>query len=157
ASSCSRPDLAPLFEEQLTTLVDTMKPWAQDEMMPNLLSARQGTTPEDLRAVYGPRRYDRLAAIKKQYDPDNLFRVNHNIVPSDSTRPPHPKGTSMNTPPVDDATNVLADPTAYADDERLHTALRQLRATNPVAWVDHPPYRPFWAITKHADIMGIER
>ncbi|WP_082975594.1 cytochrome P450 [Mycobacterium sp. 1245805.9] len=52
---------------------------------------------------------------------------------------------------------VLADPTAYADDERLHTALRQLRATNPVAWVDHPPYRPFWAITKHADIMAIER
>jgi cytochrome P450 len=63
----------------------------------------------------------------------------------------------MNTPAVDDASNVLADPTAYADDERLHTALRQLRATNPVAWVDHPPYRPFWAITKHADIMGIER
>ncbi|OBH66783.1 cytochrome [Mycobacterium colombiense] len=63
----------------------------------------------------------------------------------------------MNTPAVDDATKVLADPTAYADDERLHTALRQLRAHNPVAWVDHPPYRPFWAITKHADIMAIER
>jgi hypothetical protein len=90
ASSCSRPDLAPLFEEQLTTLVDTMAPWAQDEMMPNLLSARQGTTPEDMRAVYGPRRYDRLAAIKKRYDPDNLFRVNHNIVPSDCTRTSHP-------------------------------------------------------------------
>ena len=29
--------------------------------------------------------------------------------------------------------------------------------TFPVAWVDHPPYRPFWAITKHADIMAIER
>jgi cytochrome P450 len=63
----------------------------------------------------------------------------------------------MNTSAVDDAAKVLADPTAYADDERLHTALRQLRANNPVAWVDHPPYRPFWAITKHADIMAIER
>ena len=55
------------------------------------------------------------------------------------------------------AAKVLADPTAYADDDRLHTALTQLRANNPVAWVDNPPYRPFWAITKHEDIMAIER
>jgi cytochrome P450 len=58
---------------------------------------------------------------------------------------------------MDEAAKVLADPTAYADDERLHTALTHLRAENPVAWVDNPPYRPFWAITKHADIMAIER
>ncbi|CAM5741340.1 cytochrome P450 [Mycolicibacterium aubagnense] len=63
----------------------------------------------------------------------------------------------MTAPTTDEAAKVLADPTAYADDERLHSALRQLRATNPVAWVDNPPYRPFWAITKHADIMVIER
>ncbi|BBY80007.1 cytochrome P450 [Mycolicibacterium pulveris] len=63
----------------------------------------------------------------------------------------------MNTPTMDDAAKVLADPTAYADDERLHAALAHLRANNPVAWVDHPPYRPFWAITKHVDIMDIER
>ncbi|GAB5898332.1 cytochrome P450 [Mycolicibacterium mageritense] len=58
---------------------------------------------------------------------------------------------------MDDAANVLADPTAYADDSRLHAALTHLRANNPVAWVDNAPYRPFWAITKHADIMAIER
>lgn len=52
---------------------------------------------------------------------------------------------------------VLADPTAYADDARLHTALTHLRAHEPVAWVDNAPYRPFWAVTKHADIMAIER
>jgi cytochrome P450 len=52
---------------------------------------------------------------------------------------------------------VLADPTAYADEPRLHAALTRLRAHEPVAWVDNPPYRPFWAITKHADIMAIER
>ena len=67
----------------------------------------------------------------------------------------------MSTPTMDrakdEAARVLADPTAYADDERLHTALTHLRANNPVAWVDHSPYRPFWAITKHADIMAIER
>jgi cytochrome P450 len=63
----------------------------------------------------------------------------------------------MSTPTRDDAAKVLADPTAYADDERLHAALTHLRATNPVAWVDNPPYHPFWAITKHADIITIER
>jgi cytochrome P450 len=63
----------------------------------------------------------------------------------------------MSTPTMDDAAKVLADPTAYADDARLHAALSHLRAHNPVAWVDNPPYRPFWAITKHADIMAIER
>ncbi|MFV1362707.1 cytochrome P450 [Mycolicibacterium elephantis] len=63
----------------------------------------------------------------------------------------------MSTPTIDDAAKVLADPTAYADDERLHAALAHLRANNPVAYVDHPPYRPFWAITKHEDIMDIER
>ncbi len=58
---------------------------------------------------------------------------------------------------MDPAAKVLADPTAYADDERLHAALAELRANNPVAWVDHPPYRPFWAVTKHADVMAVER
>jgi cytochrome P450 len=63
----------------------------------------------------------------------------------------------MSAPTMDDAAKVLADPTAYADDPRLHAALAHLRANNPVAWVDNPPYRPFWAITKHADIMAVER
>ncbi|MCV7302508.1 cytochrome P450 [Mycobacterium barrassiae] len=56
-----------------------------------------------------------------------------------------------------EAARVFVDPTAYADDDRLHAALAHLRAHNPVPYVDHEPYRPFYAITKHADIMAIER
>src|SRR6187200_2185676 len=63
----------------------------------------------------------------------------------------------MSPRPIDEAATVLADPTAYADDDRLHSALTRLRTDNPVAWVDSRPYRPFWAITKHEDIMAIER
>jgi cytochrome P450 len=63
----------------------------------------------------------------------------------------------MSTPIIDEAAKVFADPTAYTDEPRLHAALTHLRAHAPVSLVDCPPYRPFWAITKHADIMEIER
>jgi cytochrome P450 len=63
----------------------------------------------------------------------------------------------MSTPTMDDAAKVLADPTSYADEPRLHAALTHLRSHAPVVLVDVAPYRPFWAITKHSDIMEIER
>jgi cytochrome P450 len=63
----------------------------------------------------------------------------------------------MSTRIMDDAARVLADPKSYADDAKLHAALSHLRANAPVSWVDVPDYEPFWAITKHADIMEIER
>ncbi|MFI0353298.1 cytochrome P450 [Actinomadura sp. 9N407] len=58
---------------------------------------------------------------------------------------------------VDEAGRALADPAAYADDERLHAALALLRRESPVHWVERPGYNPFWAITKHADVLEIER
>jgi cytochrome P450 len=58
---------------------------------------------------------------------------------------------------MDEAARVFADPKAYTDESKLHAALTHLRAEAPVSWVEVPTYRPFWAITKHADIMEIER
>ena len=91
-----QPDLAPVFQEQLSTLVNALAAWAQEEKSPNLLSATQGTTPEEMRAIYGLERYDRLAAIKKQYDPRNLFRMNHNITPIRSSKN-HTQGSKAPT------------------------------------------------------------
>jgi cytochrome P450 len=63
----------------------------------------------------------------------------------------------MSTRIMDDAARLLADPQAYTDEKRLHDALAHLRAHAPVSWVDVEGYRPFWAITKHADVLDIER
>lgn len=63
----------------------------------------------------------------------------------------------MSTRVTDENAKVFATPTAYTDEVKLHEALTRLRSEAPVSWVDVPNYRPFWAITKHADIMDIER
>ncbi len=36
-------------------------------------------TPDRIRAAFGSARFDRLAAVKRRYDPDNAFRFNQNI------------------------------------------------------------------------------
>jgi FAD/FMN-containing dehydrogenase len=45
---------------------------------PNFMMADEG---ERLKATFGPN-FGRLQAIKTKYDPQNLFRMNHNIVPA---------------------------------------------------------------------------
>jgi cytochrome P450 len=52
---------------------------------------------------------------------------------------------------------MLADPAAYTDEPRLHEALALLRREAPVHPVAAPGYLPFYAVTKHADIMQVER
>jgi cytochrome P450 len=63
----------------------------------------------------------------------------------------------VSTRVIDQAGKVFATPKAYTDEPKLHAALTHLRAHAPVSWVEVPNYRPFWAITKHADITEIER
>ncbi|MEV5570262.1 cytochrome P450 [Spirillospora sp. NPDC052269] len=58
---------------------------------------------------------------------------------------------------VGEAGRALATPSAYADDVRFHEALALLRRESPVHRVEVEGYNPFWAITRHADIMEVER
>jgi len=58
---------------------------------------------------------------------------------------------------TDPAAKALANPQAYTDEKKLHAKLAHLRKHAPVSWVETDAYRPFWAVTKHADIMDIER
>ena len=61
------------------------------------------------------------------------------------------------TSTVTEAGLVFTDPGAYADEDRLHEAFALLRREDPVHWVEAAGFEPFWAVTRHADIMEIER
>ena len=41
-----------------------------------------GDSGQPVRAAYRPETYDRLVALKRKYDPTNLFRLNPNISPT---------------------------------------------------------------------------
>ena len=58
---------------------------------------------------------------------------------------------------VTEAGLALADPAVYADEARLHEALTLLRRKAPVHRVRAPGFEPFWTVTRHGDIMEIER
>ena len=53
-------------------------PFASGGVYVNFLTADEG---DRVRSAYGPN-YDRLAQVKRTYDPDNLFRMNQNIQPA---------------------------------------------------------------------------
>lgn len=51
----------------------------------------------------------------------------------------------------------ISSPSRYADTAALDVEFTRLRRECPVGWVDREPYRPFWAILRHQDIVAIER
>ena len=56
----------------------------------------------------------------------------------------------------DEAGQVFVTPAAYADETYFHEACTVLRAESPVHRVEHPNFNPFYAITKHADVLAVE-
>ena len=58
---------------------------------------------------------------------------------------------------LEDAGRIFVDPAAYADERRFHACCALLRREDPVHWVEGVGYHPFWAITKHADVLEIEK
>src|SRR5262249_555849 len=63
----------------------------------------------------------------------------------------------MSDAPVRSLGSIFIDAGAYADPERWHHAARRIRAEAPILKVSEPGYPEFWAVTKHADVMEVER
>ena len=69
--------------------VDWFRPWFSDltaiRGVPAIRDNFEGPigalVPERVRDAYPPATYDRLQAIKRRYDPTNLFRFNQNVPP----------------------------------------------------------------------------
>lgn len=55
---------------------------------------------------------------------------------------------------LDDA---IVNPDLYAEEEPIHAVYATLRRDDPVRFMKPAGFRPFWAITKHADILEVER
>jgi hypothetical protein len=77
-------DVGPLSQEQrledsVGGLLEGMEPWQGDRLLVNELAPEEAA---NAAAIYGPERYQRLAAVKKAYDPANMFRLNTNIAPA---------------------------------------------------------------------------
>jgi hypothetical protein len=69
----------PQLKRLVADLLDGMEPWQGDRRIVNNLAPDEAG---DAAAIYGPERYQRLASIKKTYDPTNMFRLNHNVRPA---------------------------------------------------------------------------
>jgi cytochrome P450 len=63
----------------------------------------------------------------------------------------------MTTAPVENLGSIFADPVAYAHPDRWHAAAKRIRDESPILKVELEQFPPFWAITKHADVMEVER
>jgi cytochrome P450 len=44
----------------------------------------------------------------------------------------------------------------FQDEAYFHAVASKLRHEDPVHWVEHPDFNPFYVLTKHADILDVE-
>lgn len=85
------PELMATDREWVRGLWDALQPFArQGGEYVNFMSEYE---PDRIRSAYGTK-FDRLAAIKATYDPDNVFRGNANITPA---KPTHRSRNHVNT------------------------------------------------------------
>jgi FAD/FMN-containing dehydrogenase len=69
------------LDAELDRIFTALEPWKVEHGTLNYLSSRDAAAGA-VRAAFGTEVYERLAKIKRLVDPDNTFRVNHNVKPT---------------------------------------------------------------------------
>ena len=52
---------------------------------------------------------------------------------------------------------AIADPRTFTDPVALHALLSRIRHTDPLPYIEADDYAPFWLVSRHIDIMEVER
>ncbi|WP_063790219.1 FAD-binding protein [Streptomyces sp. NRRL B-24085] len=102
------PDAFTAMNAYADELLQRMHPWSTGGKYLNFMAA-QDTGASDVSAAYDEAAYHRLRSIKRRFDPDNLFRLNHNIPPEER-------------PMADDKLQLLIDHAAIVDALHRYTA-----------------------------------
>ena len=84
------------YIEMTRSAVTDLKPWIGRGVYVNMLNFDE--MDRVVEALGGPEKYARLGRVKAQYDPENLFRVNANIVPAPRPRLEAPAGPQLGLP-----------------------------------------------------------
>ncbi|MEJ2885594.1 FAD-binding oxidoreductase [Actinomycetospora aeridis] len=74
------PSVSDTAAEQ--ALLDDLAAWSDGGALVNFLAGAHVSV-ADVRAAYDRDTWDRLVAIKNAWDPGNVFRINHNVPPTD--------------------------------------------------------------------------
>ena len=80
------PDMLPADRQWVRDMHAALAPHALATTYVN--TVLEGNAEDPVRAAYGPEKYERLAQIKRVYDPENVFRRNANIKPGQTVPAP---------------------------------------------------------------------
>lgn len=65
-----------------------------------------------------------------------------------------PKFPGFSRDTLDDA---IVNPDVYANEDEIHALYARLRAEDAVHWTQPQGFRPFWSVTRHADITTVSK
>jgi len=79
------PEMAEGILAYLARVAEATRPFQTGDTYVNFMEL-EGASSERVKAAYASEDYERLVALKDRYDPQNLFRFNRNISPSQNGR-----------------------------------------------------------------------
>lgn len=79
------PEMEKAVREYLAYLAEAIRPHQTGATYVNFVDL-DSATEERVKAAYSPEDFERLVALKDEYDPENLFRFNRNIPPTKSAK-----------------------------------------------------------------------